>query len=210
MCGNSWTPARPTWQQVRRGRNVQSLCLSLFRLNGTFNSNKNIKTTPQRKQSFAVKRSQNARVLTFQDALRSLEPKSIKNLQRGPAHGCENQRFMHHSFIDFWRLIKTIWPCALCCVLLLNTARDLLISLLFSERSGIGKKSKWAKVFVLHCALILYRLQKEGVSDSACSVGGTYLAKSPTKNEFSTSDVKSLATSVCVCECVCVKQRKSL
>lgn len=132
-------------QQVRRGRILQSLCLSLFRLNGTFNSNENIKTTPQRKQSDAVETSQNARVLTFQDALRSSEPKNIKKLHRGPAHGCENEGFMHHSIIAFWRLITTIWPCALCCVLLLNTTRDLLISLLFRSALEEGKSQNGPK-----------------------------------------------------------------
>lgn len=41
-------------QQVRRGRNIQSLFLLLFCLNETFYSNESIKVTPQRTQNCAV------------------------------------------------------------------------------------------------------------------------------------------------------------
>lgn len=86
-----------------------------------------------------------------------------RNSTKGRCVGCERERFLDLSCIRFWRLIKTIWPRTLCCILLLNTARDLLISLLFLRALAGGKSQNGPKLFVLNYAFILHRLKRRGV-----------------------------------------------
>lgn len=52
-------------------------------------------------------------------------------------------------FTHFWRFVKPIWPLTLCCVLLLNTTRDLLIFHLFFLRVLAGKIQKGAIMLLL-------------------------------------------------------------
>lgn len=100
----------------------------------------------------------------------------------GQCTGCERKRFPDRSCIRFWRLIKTIWPCTLCCILLLNIARDLLISLLFL-RALAGEKVKMGQTFCSRLRIYPPQVEEERVSDSPRSVGGNICISGKATNQ---------------------------
>lgn len=160
-------------QQVQRGRNAQSLFLLLFCLNGTFYSNENIKVTPQRMQNCAVEILNPEFWPSRTPCLQGSD--SWKKLHRGSTHWVRKETFPG-SFL--YSLLEAYQNNLAVHTLLYSPSKHRTRSAhfpSFSESSGWGKKSKWAKLFVLNYAFILHRLKRRGclTAHALCISGKT-------------------------------------